>query len=388
MPEIRGSFRSFEAAERFFRQKVNLPTQRWDDLWQGQHARAFVVAGATQAGLLTDLREAVDAAISQGETLDDFRKRFDELVARNGWTGWKGEGSAKGRAWRTQLIYHQNLRSAYMAGRWESLRSFPYLKYQHNTVNNPREEHKAWDGWIVRTDSEWWRTHYPPNGWGCRCSAIGYSEARMLADGLTPTDPPPGGDGVRPEFQYHVGIADRGEDLVDAVLGKERGEKWTELPAKSHLEWGRPDAVPVDTPRAALLDAAPDPADLRERWGALYGTSTTLVDPSGAEVLLSDRVVEHWLESPKRRDGRERYLGLLREVIEQPFEIWVNFAQNGLGKVSLRRYYVKTVRLDDDRTLTLIAEVLPGGIWGAFDFYRGRKPQLRTRQGVLVWGRE
>ena len=63
MPDIRGSFRSFPAAEQYFRNKVNLPTQRWDDLMRGEHARAFVVAGATRDALLTDLREAVDAAI-------------------------------------------------------------------------------------------------------------------------------------------------------------------------------------------------------------------------------------------------------------------------------------------------------------------------------------
>ena len=47
MPENRGNFGSMPEAERYFRDKVNMPTRRWNDLWQGQHARAFVVAGAT-----------------------------------------------------------------------------------------------------------------------------------------------------------------------------------------------------------------------------------------------------------------------------------------------------------------------------------------------------
>ena len=37
--------RGFLPAIEFFRQKVNLPTQTWRDLWQAAHARAFVVAG-------------------------------------------------------------------------------------------------------------------------------------------------------------------------------------------------------------------------------------------------------------------------------------------------------------------------------------------------------
>lgn len=44
----------------FFRRKLNVPTERWDDLWQAAHDRAFVVAGAAKADLLEDLRGAVD----------------------------------------------------------------------------------------------------------------------------------------------------------------------------------------------------------------------------------------------------------------------------------------------------------------------------------------
>ena len=47
----------------FFRQKVNLGTQRWDDILGAAHDRSFVVAGAMQADLLADLRTAVTKAV-------------------------------------------------------------------------------------------------------------------------------------------------------------------------------------------------------------------------------------------------------------------------------------------------------------------------------------
>lgn len=392
MAELRGRFGSMPEAEAFFRQKINLPTRRWDDLWQGQHTRAFVVAGATRDALLSDLREAVDAAISKGETLEDFRARFRELVARNGWTGWTGEGTAAGEAWRTSVIYHTNLRTAYQAGRWETLKSFPYLKYQHNTVANPRESHQAWDGKIIATDDPWWKTHYPPNGWGCRCSVTGVSAARLRAEGRRPDEPPPG---VRndppPEWAYNVGEAANGRYVEDQDLSKRLEQKWQALPAKPHQEWGRPDALPIDRAVASPLPKAPrDPDAVRADWNQLYGDVESLRDPSGAEVFLTPQVVDHWLEQPKRLDGRERYLPLLRETIEAPFEIWANFAQNELGRVGLRRYYVKRVEVVEDGkmvALTLIAEVLPGGRWGSIDFFRGRAPQVTSRSGLLVWGR-
>lgn len=396
MVDVRGGFGSMAEAESFFRGKVNLPTRRWDDLWQGQHARAFVVAGATRDALLVDLRQAVDAAISQGETLADFRARFADIVARNGWTGWTGEGTPGGQAWRTSTIYHTNLRTAYQAGRWETLKRFPYLRYKHNSVRNPREHHKAWDGTILPSNDPWWDIHYTPNGWGCRCTVVGVSEAKMRAMGWKVSERPSAVQGdPPPEWAYHVGHAANGKGLADAALAKDASTRWSDTPGKSAADWGRPAQVPLD---AAVGQPFPtgirDPQQLRQAWRELYGETKALRDPAGDQVLLTDRVLEHWLEKPSRLDGREKYLPLLAETIQDPFEIWANFARNDLGQIGLRRYYVKRVDVTEGEgdarkkyALTVIAEVLPGGVWGSFDFFRGSKPQPSSRQGLLVWGR-
>jgi hypothetical protein len=42
----------------FFRQKLNLPTEAWDDITLAAHDRAFVVAGAQGADLLADLNSS------------------------------------------------------------------------------------------------------------------------------------------------------------------------------------------------------------------------------------------------------------------------------------------------------------------------------------------
>ena len=59
----------FAEAIAYFRDKLNMPTARWTDLWQEMHGRAFTIAGALQEDLLQDLREAVDRAIAEGTTL-------------------------------------------------------------------------------------------------------------------------------------------------------------------------------------------------------------------------------------------------------------------------------------------------------------------------------
>lgn len=160
----------------FFRQKLNLPSARWDDIWQEAHDRAFIVAGAMKADLLNDLRQAVDKAIAQGRGLEDFRRDFRKIVKAHGWTGWTGEGSKGGEAWRTRVIWETNMTTSYAAGRWqqltdpEFLKRRPYWRYVHaDYVANPRVQHLAWDGLTLPHDHPFWRTHFPPNGWGCQC---------------------------------------------------------------------------------------------------------------------------------------------------------------------------------------------------------------------------
>ncbi|MGT4071588.1 UNVERIFIED_CONTAM: F protein, partial [Aeromonas hydrophila] len=65
MPVRYGSL-PFEEAIAFFRQKLDMPSERWADVWRDAHNRAFIVAGATKTDLLADLRGAVDKAISEG----------------------------------------------------------------------------------------------------------------------------------------------------------------------------------------------------------------------------------------------------------------------------------------------------------------------------------
>ncbi len=156
----------FKEAIAFFRQKVNIPTKHWDDLMKSQHAKGFMVAGAMKAELLTDLRGAVDKAISKGTTLAQFRKNFDSIVEKHGWV-YKG-----GRNWRSKVIFDQNLRSSYMAGRYTQMKDpdvvalRPYWQYRHGGSVNPRHEHLAWHGTTLKHDDPWWDTHYTPNGWG------------------------------------------------------------------------------------------------------------------------------------------------------------------------------------------------------------------------------
>jgi hypothetical protein len=177
----------------FFRQKLNVPTRAFTDVMGDAHDTSFMVAGAYKADLLTDLRGAVQDAAVDGGGLNQFRKDFDSIVERHGWS-YKG-----GRNWRTRVIYETNMRASYMAGRYiqltdpEALQTMPYWEYHHDPlVKEPRAEHLAWDGLVLPADDPWWDTHFPPNDYGCMCTVYPRSEHDLERMGkAAPDDAPP-----------------------------------------------------------------------------------------------------------------------------------------------------------------------------------------------------
>ncbi len=177
-PKLLATFRKpFPEALAAFRLRLGnlVPTRAWDDLRHSAHDRAFVVAGALKADLLADLAAAIDKAIAEGTGLEEFRRDFRAIVAKHGWHGWTGEGSSRGVAWRTRVIWQTNMLTSLAAGRWAQLQEggFSYFVYRHSGAAHPRLDHLSWDGLILPADHPFWQTHYPPNGWGCGCRVLG-----------------------------------------------------------------------------------------------------------------------------------------------------------------------------------------------------------------------
>ncbi len=220
-------------------------TSAWDDLLRAEHDRAFVVAGATKADLLSDLAEAVEKAVGQGTTFDTFKKDFRGIVDKHGWHGWTGEGTKRGEEWRMRVIYQTNLRTSYMAGRYAQLidGNYPFWVYRHGGALEPRPQHLAWDGLILPSDHPFWATHFPPNDWGCSCRVFGARSregARRLGgkpelaleegwDTVVPRTGTPAGIGKGWDYAPGASIA----DLVNSLVRK--FEQWPEPVGRAFL---------------------------------------------------------------------------------------------------------------------------------------------------------
>ena len=234
MPRAEPYHRPFDEQVAFFKAKLNLPTQRWDDISHEEHDKAFIVAGAQGADLLADLNAAVLKSIQDGTGINAFRKEFKAIVARHGWTGWTGEGSKEGFAWRTKVIYQTNMATSYAAGRYqqltdpELLAGLPYWRYKHaDGVMYPRPLHVAWDGLTLPPKHPFWQTHFPPNGWGCHCRVTAVSKRdfqEAVSQGKGPANAPAADniEGIDKGFAYAPGasVSDELRALVEGKVAK------------------------------------------------------------------------------------------------------------------------------------------------------------------------
>lgn len=326
----------------FFKKKLNLPTQRWDDIWQGAHDRAFIVAGAQKADLLNDLRAAVLKA-NQGGSIGEFRKDFAAAVKNSGWTGWTGSGTTAGVAWRTRVIYQTNIATSYAAGRWkqlndpELLKVRPYWRYIHNdSVISPRPQHKAWGdaGLTLRHDHPFWKTHFPPNGWGCMCSV----QAVRGPKAGDATDPPEGWDTVQDKTQAPPGI-DKGwayapganasaslQDLVDTKL------------------------IKLDAPIGAAMWDVLKPVLLAEKEGAFAEfVVATLADLVRGKTFVAGALKSKWIDAATKAG----LMPATAEIVVRDADIWHTFRDAKKATLDLSWYKQLPRLLDEPKAVVL-----------------------------------
>lgn len=390
----------FDEAVTFFRQKVRMPTHTWTDLWQGMHARAFVVAGAMKDELLADFQTAITKGLEDGTTLADFRKDFDRIVAKHGWQ-YNGK-----RGWRSRVIFNTNMRTAYQAGRWNQIQRLkarrPWLRYSAVLDSRTRPEHRGWHGIVLSADDDWWNTYYPPNGWNCRCTVQQLSQRDLDRRGETPAPrgpemPPvkksvntPDGpiivevpQGIDPGWSYNVGSSAWGRGAQS--LKMEGHGDWTPLESAG----GKPNLGPLTavSPKAQLGPRAQDEPTLRQAMRDAIGADDKIfTDPAGGRVLVGEGIVDHILEDLKRLDGREAFFPFIPELVEDPAEIWVGFARSkDSGRVLIRRRYIQLFDMGKERVVTVVADA-EDGYWAGLTFIRGKRAYVKSlRSGLRIY---
>ena len=329
------------------------------------------------------------------------------------------------------MIYDTNLRMAYGAGHWKQMQetadSRPYLEYSAVLDSKTRPEHRAWHGTILPIDDPWWKTHYPPNGWNCRCTVISRSAADLKRLGKAVSVPPPSPmvdatvtvngeretiqvpEGIDPGFAYNVGEAAWG----GYALKERAADGWKPMAKFGQIAPAQDDPGPMPAARVQRIDLAPDlpgmardktaPADeksrltdqLVQRIVALTGDAMALItDPTGEQLLIDAQfLAAHFADKTvnSKNDRRERFLPLMIEALRSPQEIWEGFetAPNGYVRYARRYLLAVTQAGEQARMIRVVVQARGGALtaYTAFPLETAEKVN-KVRSGRRVYREE
>lgn len=177
----------FAEAIDFLRRRLALPGDRWGELLREVDAAARDRSAGMTDALVRDILETVLDTIENGGTFGDFLGGWNDATRRHGWSA----GDDFEAAHRARLAFRAMTSQAYAAGRWRQIQRLkrvrPYLRYVHVdpelTQAGSRHDHAEWHGVILHVDHDWWLTHYPPNGWNCRCYVQSLSDRDLVRYG-------------------------------------------------------------------------------------------------------------------------------------------------------------------------------------------------------------
>ena len=171
-----------EAAADYIRGKAVADPKNFGDLPVQLKQRAFAVAGIEQMDALRRIRDAV-AKLPEGASWDEAKREIAAEISP--FVG--GDMKAARAKAEMQLRIHgfQAYAVARHQQQMETADIFPYWKYVTVGDSRVRAAHAALDGKVLRADDPWWKTHYPPWDWGCRCIVEQLDEEDAEAAGIS-----------------------------------------------------------------------------------------------------------------------------------------------------------------------------------------------------------
>lgn len=400
-------------------------SERWHDLWQEAHARAVTVAGMTRLDLLQDVKQTLTTAVREGKTERWFIDTLEPHLRAAGWTGKRqkinpktGEVTEVGPELnaRLSLIFRQNTQTAFMAGRFRAMFANagerPWWQYVSVLDSKTRPHHAALNGRVFRYDDVFWKTHYPPNGFRCRCRVRALSDVQLQREGLTPES----GEGrmdmqdvvvnpLAPEAEQVTrkkwGYRDPKGEITrwtDVGFSYNSGETWLKdelgqlpepvqvSPATSWKELGLVDLRKIPAverlPRPAILPAASSPKEAEQQLADALGfvgeqAALVVATPLGEKVVLRDKL-PHMVA--KRESNREKFAGYVLPTLQDPFEVWLKQHEDGF----FRENYIGLFQDDKNALLVVVRINRDGSI--LYNIMQSDERRMnKRREGWLIW---
>lgn len=178
---------SFDEAVDWFRDRIPIPDDEFDQLVNASHDQSFTIAGVAQLDVVNDVWDAIETALTTGSTLDDFKESVGELLEQS-WSGTVDDPS-----FRMETIFRTNVQSAYGAGRYTQMKdpavakTRPYWMFDAIVDKDTSKICQACGQppTVLPSDDPWWSTHYPPLHFNCRSLVTTLTEDQAKKRGIT-----------------------------------------------------------------------------------------------------------------------------------------------------------------------------------------------------------
>ena len=202
--------------KRFFDDLKNNPGQTVDaEVWKMNFESLRKAMGAAgiqftdtyqYAELATELQRnaaAFAAFKNHAEQKELFKLLVDDKGEPRSFAAFKKAAKPLTEKYNKEWLlteYKQAEASSQMAVKWEGFKEeadlYPNLRYDAVVDGETRDTHRELNGTIRPIDDPFWNSHYPPNGWGCRCTVTQTDEkVTPLPTGLEPDE----------GFEYNTG---------------------------------------------------------------------------------------------------------------------------------------------------------------------------------------
>jgi SPP1 gp7 family putative phage head morphogenesis protein len=202
----------FTEAIAYLRDRLAISDTDWQALLQAADETARRIVDDTVSSMRKDLMTAINAIFEAGGTVKDFQAQYETITERHGWATDAGKPG-----WHSELVWRMEAFGARAAGRWEQAqrlnRAAPHLGYCFRYVtagdHRVRDSHAKMHGIILPVDHPYWHTHFPPNGFNCRCLPTIVSRRDLVRYGwtITPDSDPRLSVPPDPGFENNVGMA-------------------------------------------------------------------------------------------------------------------------------------------------------------------------------------
>ena len=326
---------------------------------------------------------------------------------------------------RLKTIFRVNTRATRAAERWRrqqaDAESRPFLMYYAILDSRTRPSHRAMNGQVFRHDDPVWSSHYPPNGWNCRCRVRALTARQVKARGIevrsgaghlervqqvAGRDKRTGKPVMLPGTRYswlgpggrHTLTPDPGWSYNPGrqPFGPPPGGDPTQLPniVAGQKPWsaygGLARVLPRDPPRAPI-PAAATPAEARSRIREAIVKDGGLVYPDGlvrvrapagiqgGDVIITDDFLSHIAGKTDHREQLARYI---LPSFADPAEVWLQAQQTASGPAYRRVFAASFKGLDT----TAVAQEDPKRGLLSWTFYPASEINER-RAGYLLYRR-